>query len=115
MGEGATSYTSTHESADAWAERPVQVSSHAYVATRAGGSTPPGGRAGLQKRGGKEEAKKIRGSKTYDTGVSRLVTHASTKPSSRMLNFEVLMDLGAFTLIWSYDVRHYCPAYTCTA
>ena len=51
----------------------------------------------------KEEEKKDRGSKTYDTGVSRLVTHASTKPSSRMLNFEVLMDLGAFTLIWSYD------------
>ena len=51
----------------------------------------------------KKKKKEDRGSKTYDTGVSRLVTHASTKPSSRMLNFEVLMDLGAFTLIWSYD------------
>ena len=50
-----------------------------------------------------ETKKKSLGSKTYNTGVSRLVTHASTKPSSRMLNFEVLMDLGAFTLIWSYD------------
>ena len=52
-------------------------------------------------------------SKTYDTGVSRLVTHASTKPSSRMLNFEVLMDLGAFTLIWSYDGNWRSPSKIC--
>ena len=61
------------------------------------------GREGEKSEKKKRKKKRGRGSKTYDTGVSRLVTHASTKPSSRMLNFEVLMDLGAFTLIWSYD------------